>query len=240
MNTVTAFDLVTLALKKAGVVGVGQTALGEDANDAFTELNFMLAQWQVKRWLVYHLIDVVCQSTGQVSYTVGPGQQFDCLRPDRLEAAFFRNTTTAPANPVDYPLRLIQAREDYNDISVKELGTWPKCAFYDSGFPTGLLYPWPVPQSIYQLHITVKAPLQSFARLSDTVVLPFEYYNAILYNLAARLRPSYQLPPDPTVVALAFEALADIRGANVQVPTLRMPSGLRRTGGYNILSDRGN
>lgn len=240
MKTITALDLINLSLKQAGVLGVGQTALAEDINDAFLLLNMLLAQWQRKRWLVYTLADVTCQATGQVSYTVGPGEQFDCPRPDRIEYSFFRNNVSSPGYPVDYPLSILQSREDYNSIAVKQLGTWPAYAYYDPKFPIGVFYPWPVPQSIYQLFITIKTQLQSFTNLTDIVQLPPEYYMAILYNLSARLRPAYQLPPDPTVVALAAESLNVIRGANTQIPILRMPSQLRRGAGYNPFSDQGS
>ena len=39
----TARDFVTLALKEAGVLGVGQTPLPEDINDCFVLLNRMLS-----------------------------------------------------------------------------------------------------------------------------------------------------------------------------------------------------
>ena len=39
----TPSDLITLALKTANVLGVGQTASAEDMNDAFNLLNMMMA-----------------------------------------------------------------------------------------------------------------------------------------------------------------------------------------------------
>ncbi|UIY28698.1 hypothetical protein LZK73_18380 [Neorhizobium galegae] len=41
----TARALITLAMKDAGVLGVGQTPLSEDMNDGLTNLNAMVAQW---------------------------------------------------------------------------------------------------------------------------------------------------------------------------------------------------
>jgi len=69
----TAGSIINLALKMAGVLGIGQTAQAEDANDALTVMNMMLAQWQRKRWLVYSLDDVSFAPTGATSYTVGVG-----------------------------------------------------------------------------------------------------------------------------------------------------------------------
>jgi hypothetical protein len=232
-------DIITSALKKAGVLGVGQTALAEDVNDAYNDMQFMLGQWQRKRWLIYHLVDYACTGTGQINYTVGPGGQFPINpRPDKIESAFFRQTVNSQPNQVDYPLEIIVAREDYNLIALKQLQTFPQYLFYDSGFPTGLAYPWPVIQaSIYELHLTVKETLGQFTSLTQQIILPLEYMAALVFNLALRLRQAYRLPPDPTLNGLAKDALNVIRNANLQIPRLQIPKILVRDGIYNIFSD---
>jgi len=45
-------DLITLSLKNAGVIGVGQTVSAEDINDAAQMLTAMLGQWQRRRYPV--------------------------------------------------------------------------------------------------------------------------------------------------------------------------------------------
>lgn len=88
--TATAGDLCKLALKLAGVLAAGQEMAAEDSNDALTVLNSFLASWTQNRWLIYHLKDVACASTGAKNYTVGPGGDFDTARPDSLETAYVR------------------------------------------------------------------------------------------------------------------------------------------------------
>ena len=237
-NFQTPLSIIILALKTSGVLGVGQTPLAEDVNDAFTLLNFMMSQWNNKRWLIYHLLDVSYPSNGSQFYTVGPGQQFDCNRPDRLEAAFFRQLIPSTPNQIDYPLEIISARETYNDIALKSLTSFPSYIFYDSAYPIGYVYPWPLPQAnLYSVHITIKESLSKFRNLTQKVNLPEEYNAALLYNLAVRLRPMYQMPPDPTLLALAKDALAVIRGSNTQIPRLQLPRDLNRGGIYNFYSD---
>lgn len=233
----TPADIIGLALKNAGVLGVGQTANAEDTNDAFTLLNMMLSQWQRKRWLIWHLVTTSKVSTGAQSYTVGTGGDYNIARPDRIEAAFFRqeNITLAP----DYPLEILEAREDYNRISLKNLTAFPQYIFYDADFPLGRIYPWPIPQAnLYSVHITTKAELSQFTSLSQSINLPPEYFAAIFYNLSVRLRPMYQLQPDPTITAMAKDALNVIRGANTQIPRLVMPDSLVNAGVYDVYSDR--
>lgn len=223
------------------MVGVGQTSLAEQINDAFSTTNQMIAQWARKRWLIFQLLDVAKVSTGAVSYTVGSGGDFNIsTRPDRLETGnFVRYLNTQVPNQVDAPLRLIQSREDYNRIRMKQLGTVPSYVFYDPGWPTGTLYPWPVPQaSIYEVHILVKQVLAQFGSVSDTINLPPEYEAAIRWNLADRLPASYDVPPKEKIQDLAKDALATIRGSNVAIATLAMPSTLAYPGGaYNAQTD---
>lgn len=235
----TARDICTQALKKCGVVGLGQTPMATDINDAFTDLQDMMAQWRRQRWLVYALIDVSKVSTGATSYTVGPGGDFNTARPDRLEAAYFRQVVQSQPNQVDWQLAIIPSREVYSRITLKTLVTWPQYVWYDSAYPLGAVYPWPVIQSgIYELHLILKTVLQEFTNLSDVVNLPPEYNAALKWNLARRLRPSYQLPEDPELNKLADIGLNVVRGANVQISTLTMPSEVVRNGLYDLYSDQ--
>lgn len=238
----TAQDLITLALKDAGVTGVGQTPLQADLDDALTRLNMMIAQWNRKRWLVYHLVTYGITSTGAQSYGVGPAADINVAkRPDRLESAFFRQIIQSQPNQIDYPLEILESREDYNNIALKQLQSFPSYIFYDSDYPVGRIYPWPIPQSaIYQVFITIKETLSTFASLSTTVVLPEEYFAALHYNLVCRLYPAYSRG-DPTFamnMGLAKDALDVIRGANTQIARLQMPTDLVRPGVYNPYSDQ--
>ena len=233
-------DIINLAFKNSGVLAQGQTLSQEHANDAFTMLNAMLAQWAVKRWLIYHLVDVTKTMTGATSYTVGPAGDFNvAARPSAIEAAFVSQNLNTPQQ-IDTPLEILQSREDYNRISMKGLVSFPYYLFYDNAFPLGIIYPWPAPNAnLYGLTLTIKAPLTAFTSLSSDLNLPTEYQEALIYNLAGRLRPFFQLAPDNSIVALARAALSAIRNANTQIPRLQMPVGMNRGGRYNVYSDQG-
>lgn len=233
-------DIIIAALKNSGVLGVGQTAQAEDMNDGFNKLNFMIAQWQRKRWLVYHLVDVSITCTGALSYTIGPGGDINLItRPDRLEAAFLRQTIQSQPNQVDYPLQLIEARETYNNIALKSLQSFPSWIFYDPAFPLGVLYPWPVPQaSIYALHLSLKEQLNQFTSRNQSISLPLEYFAALEWNLTIRFCAAYRLPLTDDLVGLAKDSLNVIRDSNTQIPRLQMPKDIIRPGIYNIYSDQ--
>lgn len=245
-SNLTMQDLCAQALRESGAYGVGQTPLAMDITDAWFRLQTMLQEWNTRRWLVFHLKTILFTSTGAVTYSVGPGGDFDTgtgsQRPDKIESAFLRQLTQSQPNQIDYPLELLQSMEDYNQIALKELVSFPGKVFYDPSWPLGTLYVWPVmAANIYATGITVKDVLPSSFPTANTIFnIPFSYYSAMLYNLALRLRPKYGLksmPGDP-LPGLAKSSLAALRGANTAIARLQIPADLNRPGVYNIFSDR--
>lgn len=246
----TARDICDLALKQAGIVGLGQTAASEDTNNAFTILNQMIAQWARKRWLVYRLITASWAATGAASFTVGPSGTVTTdtsgatisVRPDRLEVnPYIRQTNVAAPNQPDMPLTLIQSLEDWNRIRMKSLTAFTQYLWYDPTLTNGTVYPWPIPNSgLYTIFFSFKLPFGAFSSLDTTVSFPAEYEAAMLYQLALRLRSLYQIPtlPGDPLIGLAKDALNVLRGANAAIARLTMPVALQRPGLYNIYSDQ--
>jgi hypothetical protein len=237
-------QLLTNALIDAGVVGIDEAIEQPILNRALTQVNWLLAQWARKRWLVYRIQDYSVVATGANSYTVGNGQNININpRPDRLEYAFLRFLNSPPGNNlnVDIPLDIIQSHEDYSRITVKNIGTLPWRIFYDPEWPVGILLPWPVPQSgLYEIHVGFKVVLPRFQSLQQQINFPPEYESALNWCLVRRLRVTYQMPPDPTIDSLARDALNVIRLANQQVGTLVLPPFLRnQSRAYDYRSDGG-
>lgn len=238
-QTYTVQRIINLALKGAGLLGVGQSALTEDITDTLDMLNGMIGQWNRKRWIIWHLIDISVPTTGAKTYSIGIGGDYDFPRPDRIEAAYYRQFVSAtPINYIDFPLGILQSMEDYSRIALKGLSSWPYAIFYDSAFPIGYLYPYPIPQAgQFELHIIIKDRINQFRDLTASINLPEEFFEAIWSNLAIRLGAFY---PGANVteftVNIAKQSLATIRSANTQVPRLVMPNVMVRPPLYNIYS----
>lgn len=133
----------------------------------------------------------------------------------------------AAGSTIDYPMSIIESREDYARITLKTFQTLPGALFYDSAWPTGNLHLWPVPQpGQYEIHIYTKAPLPVYATVNDALNLPPEYSEALLFSLAVRIEMGAGGDPKPSHVQAMRAALATIRQANTQVPSLQMPAGL--------------
>jgi len=260
-------DLLTAALRDSGALGIGMIPLSEDLLDASARGMWLLQGWERKRWLIFHLKTMTVQATGQsidgsgnpVPYTVGPlgaevtppqinvGDVGFATRPNRIESAFFRQLILTPNGPVDYPLRLLPSLEDYNTIRMKGLTNFSLVAYYDAAWPYGGLFVWPWPQAgIYAVGITVREQLpQAFSLAANPLAvklnIPFEYYRALVKNIAMELRPKYGIPmmPGDILAGQAKDALETIRRSNTQIPLLGIPPGLYpRPGMYNIFSDQ--
>lgn len=356
-QTTTVNDLCSAALSECGQVGFGQQPIAEQINDAWARLQWMLQQWQNKRWFVYHLRDFAIVCDGSQYYTIGPGgrintqgqpsyslyglgvsaggagyaindtinlvcspnnnqqiiqavvkvtavnagvitgislvqgslsgvaitgqfvgplpnnftqgltsgagvgatfnlpiwvflQGFNVAnanspltkRPDKVESAFLRQIQNSEPNQVDYPMQILESREDYNRIRLKSLVSFPGCVFLDAQFPLGILYAYPVPQggSIYELHVTIKELMPcKFATAATLITLPFEYYQAIVSCLAWRLRARYKIPsfPGDPLPGLVKDAEQLLRQSNTEIAELTIDPNLTRSGLYNIFSD---
>lgn len=223
----TPIDLIRDSLLVSGI-RLQDTIYADDIHVGFRHLNMMIPQWAQKRWIVYALDDISFVANGAISYSIGPGQNYDVVRPSNLEAAYCRllNAGSAP-NTVDYPLKVIEAREDYSQITLKNMSSLPSIVWYDSSYPIGQVFVWPIPNAgQYEIHLIVKTPLNQFTDLTTDIVLPPEYIDALMWNLASRLHSVYGLPPNPIVVSEAAKSLNVIRGANSQIGHLSLPGSI--------------
>jgi hypothetical protein len=228
----TTGDLITFTLRASGINGVGQTPLADDSNTGLDLLRMLIAQWQRKRWLIWNEQELSVVSTGNQFYTIGPGQDFDTARPDKIHAAWCRLQPFTGPNAVDLPLAIIEAKEDWAQIGVKDLVSLPAAVFYDSSFPVGRVIFWPVPSAAhYEMHLVVKASLPTYTTLTDPLAVPDEYLEAMMWSLCVRLQMAYGLPARSDHVAAMKQAINVIEMANSQIATMAMPAALGRHGG---------
>jgi len=211
----TAREFVTLAMKEAGVVGVGQTPLSEDINDCFTLLTRMLNYWQKKRWLIPNLIDVQANGNNAISNLIGPGQYYNTLRPDKIQAAYFKQLTGG-SDQVSYFLTPIWSYEDYIRIGLKTLNSWPQFYFYDGAFPYGNVFIWPIPNEQYELHLIVKGPVGF-----KVVILQ----SAIVSGGAGYVNGVYSAVPLTNITSFGGGATADITVAGGIITTVTIVDG---------------
>lgn len=215
-------------MKDSGFISQGETPSAEDVNDAFQKLNWMLAEWQQQRTLVYHLVQHTLDMTGVQEYTVGPGGDVDVTqRPNEIDSAVYRQTPVG-SFPIEISVDVIKAYEDWQLIRAKSISGPPRAVFLDTNWPTATLHVWPIPQAgLYQLRLIFKMVLSEFTSLTQELSLPPIYYSALNWNLALRLSAmTGDSAPNPLTIKEAGNSLRLLRAANSQIRRLRMPDGI--------------
>jgi hypothetical protein len=246
MALITFNQIIEDAMFDAGIFGQGQVPSAVDINLGLRRLNYMLATWSATRPMMFHTLDIFAQSTGLQSYKIGTGQFFNTARPMSIQTGCFARQVVGTLN-IDYPLRNLYSREDYNRITLKNMASFPQYIFYDSandGVTTvntpgyGYIFVWPEPSNIYELHVQVQAQLGQVASLSSVFNLPEVYQECIMYNLMQRLRIAYRKPPDPEINKMALMTYNIVCDGNAQIPELMLPDTFNQSSSiYNVYSD---
>jgi len=116
-------------------------------------------------------------------------------KPLQIDSAYVRIATSQSGSPVvnggiDYPVAVINL-DNYNSIGLKTLnGPWPKALYFNPNSETGNLFLWPNP-SQGEMHMFAKTIFSGYESLSEDILLPQGYTNALRWCLAERLLPMY-------------------------------------------------
>jgi hypothetical protein len=240
-EVVTGLDVITRALQTLGVYGVGGAISGMEATDVLLRLNSLVGSWAITPGtipLVSRTVYTLVANKGSEAnpYLIGPavtGSDFvSATVPHELEGAGILLSGATPQ--VEVP-RAVLNDVQWASIAVKDL-TSPifTSVFYTAGAPNGEIVLWPVPDTaIHSLVLYRGEQVPMFANLSTSYTLPDGYVEALDYNLAVRVAPSYGVPVSPDLGRLAVQTLATVKRANVQMTDLEndFASG---GGGYNI------
>lgn len=227
----TALQVITRAMKIAGVIGQNETPTSSEADDGLVSLNDMLALWSIDRTTMF----TITQSNfalvnGTASYTIGTGGNFNIARPSTIDYAFIR------INSVDYPLTKIN-NQDYDSIAYKAAAGFPQFFYYDKAFPLAIITLYGVPTQ-GTLYIDTWTPLTSFTNLATDLTFPNGYATAIAYNLAIFIAPEYGVSLTQEAIKTATDSLALVKDRNL--PDYVMKNEVAYlTGDYAYSSQRG-
>lgn len=181
-GTDTYRDIVTDALRKIGVVAKDTPADADDANHALRVLNRMLKAWQNKGYSVFTMTGGTLTLTTAASYTLSP------VRPMSIHNARLKRSG------IEIPM-VEMTREEYDSLPVKTTTGIPTQFYYDRQREAAVLYIWPVLATAAgeTVEYTYQREIEDVTALGDTVDMPVEYYDAVVYGLAARLADDFEL-----------------------------------------------
>jgi len=219
-------DLIIRAVKEIGGVAKAEPLSADELTDGFNILNDMLDAWAAERLLIYQLVRSTYPLTAnKQTYTIGVGGDFNAVRPVWIQDAGLINVAYTPT--FELPVRILTI-DEWAALTIKsQQATQSWYLWNDYGFPLSTLSLWPVPSvSTLQLALYVPTPISQFANVNATVSFPPGYAEALRYNLAVRLCPSWGKQLDPVLANMASESLRTIQRANERFDTLGVDNAL--------------
>ena len=230
------------ALRKAGVtLGPQRTPSPAQFQDSIDELNRLVGTLNCDRLFIYSIARAEYPLTGgQTAYTIGepadPFAQVDFLaqRPQLIESANILSGGTAVT-------RLAIATDpEWSKICCGQGNGMGAALYNDRAFPVSTLYlSGPPAGDTLELFTWMQVPY--FLTLTDEVLLPMQYEDALVLNLAIRLVTHFPLNPtqprivDPALYQQAREALMHLRSINAPQPIAVIPWAFASD--YNVYTD---
>ena len=221
-------------MRTIGVLASGENPTAQEQSDAFYSLNRMIAQWSIQRLFIYSITEEIFQfDPGIQSYTMGPGGDFDTLRPNLIQDINVR-INAGTTSQLDIPMDILNEKQ-WAKLGVKlTQSSWPTHVYPDYQNPQIVLNFWPIPQEAQGIEIFSFKPIGSFVTVDDVVVLPPGYEDAIIYNLAVRLCPEYGKASSPELQGLATAAKMHIKTQNDKENLMRVdPATQGKSGSFN-------
>jgi hypothetical protein len=229
----TVGDLVRGSLRLIGAIATGGRLSGTEMQDAIAAFNGMLESWNLEHLVASTLVkNSFTLVPGQQDYAMGPGGDFDCVRPISIDAVYLQ------IGDAEYPVDVVGDAE-FNAIVQKSFSGQYPCVLHNHGdFPLTSVSVWPVPQAGYPLNIYTWSQLTSVRAASDVMVLPPGYERALRYGLAIELAPEYGKSITPEIAETYNNAKSAVKRINSQPDLLRCDDALvSDRARYSILSN---
>lgn len=186
-NQLTRDQLVQAVLRKLAALSEGQTPSTQNYADATVALNMKLAQYRALGMALWARESYTFTPTTNV-YTIGEGQTLNTVFPTKVIQAYRTETNTK----ID--MELIP-REEYNILPASTSGNPIKLS-YQPNINSGTIWLWPTPVSTNTSTVTIvyQRPMQVFTSGTQTLDMPEEWYNAVVFGTAVDLSPEWSIP----------------------------------------------
>lgn len=223
--SIVAQDLITRALRIAGVIASGETPTAAQSNDGLKSLNALIGTLSNESMLIYDITTANFTMDGSTTYTWGEdqGTNVNSTRPIAVSVAYYRDS-----EGIDYPLQIYNY-DQYALIPDKsETGDIPLSLTVVSQATVMYFYPNPIPDS-GDIYVMAHTEISRVGLLSTALDLPTGYDRMLIYGLASELMIEYGLI-NPLIEQRYIEAKATLKRTNTNPMKMqsRLPFGNRR------------
>lgn len=201
INTVsTVRDLIGGALRIIGVSDNHEDA--ESYADALQQLQWMLKSMQADGVNLWRIEDI--------SVTWPANQRYQTFGTDIITPSNVINIQDARV-VISSTFERSLGRYEYGDYEVlpnKAAGWSPVVYWFDKRTDGARLYLWMVPTAVTTINLTIARVIEDVTDINQTVDLPQEWSEAIVYNLADRLLDPFSVSESQPHVAQRVTARA--------------------------------
>lgn len=223
----TALDIIKRAMRLIGVISIGETPTDEEAADALTSLNGMMASLGNSPQMIFartnQQLSLVANTA---SYTVGPSGGLVTTRPVEV-----LQSSKIIYQGVTYPL-VKWTLQDYQQITVPTTSGIPTGFYAQMDMPDIRLTFWPVPSVSMVFDMWSDKQITEFATLTQQLSMPPGYDRALATMLAVEIAPEYEREPSPNLMRLCAQSRRMLKRTNAEVPRLQMPYGIPKNNTY--------
>ncbi len=170
----TAGDLITRALKELGVLSSGGAPDADEMSDGIDTLNFMLKSWAGEA-------NVFREASGTI---IVPGGTGAVTLPESYRDL---NSVRHVVSATNHRPLMMWNRAQYYSLPNRATVGNPTCYYLGQTAGADELRIWPVPAADVTLDLDYSRGAQIVTLPTETVDVPQEWYETVVYGLASRL-----------------------------------------------------
>lgn len=194
-NQLSRNQFIEASLRKLGVLAEGQTPSVESYDNGTIAFNGLIGQFRALGMPLWARSEYSFSPTlNTASYNIGSGQTLNTPYPIKMLQAY----RTDSGNTTHVPMEIV-ADYNYNMFPASSGGS-PIQLTYQPKVNMGVIKLWPTPDATAitsTITIIYQRPTEYMGGLNDTLDMPEEWVNTVIYHLAVLLAPEWGIPlPD--------------------------------------------
>jgi hypothetical protein len=232
----TVNDVLTQALQSVGAVSFGEAIEPAVYQSSLLQLNSLLSKWS-NNYMNYNTFDnTIMVKTNTAVINMGLAINGELPVPtsgDILERPATIDQVDIIMGTLTFQVP-IKSYSEYTNLPIKNVVSIPQACYFIEGMPFNQLWFFPMVPAGYSIRVVGKSYFDFYQSIADLVVLPPEYIEALIYNLALHLSPMFGQNPSEGLITMANSAMKHIKQRNVINNIPRLKNDFSNAGSFNF------
>lgn len=226
LYSLSTLEIIEAAFANLGIAQEGEALTPRMYTDGLRGLNLLINTFNAHPRLWIYTEGALALVVGQAAYVVSP---------PALRVTDVRRRTSG----IETPMNMISRQEYYDQPNKTENPSTPVSFYFDPQVSQGTLYLWPSPdsQAVTQFTVTYTyiRRMDVMTSTNDTLDMPQEWLEPVIWNLAKRLLPQYPVNDGSLaqiILGQAGESYANLMAWDNEPASLFMQPDQRALSGY--------